>query len=84
MITDGKPTCLKENGRYYKNSMGLDRKVMNKTLNMAAQCKRLNIPITTFMIAQDPYLQQFVRRIYPDQWRKGILQLANRLRRIHI
>lgn len=62
MITDGKPTCLKENGRYYKNSIGLDRKVVGKTLNMAAQCKRLNIPITTFMIAQDPYLQQFVRQ----------------------
>ncbi|RZL48618.1 MAG: hypothetical protein EOP00_08790 [Pedobacter sp.] len=62
MITDGKPTCLKGNGRYYKNSMGLDRKVIGKTLNMAAQCKRLNIPITTFMIAQDPYLQQFVRQ----------------------
>ncbi|WP_316817089.1 vWA domain-containing protein [Pedobacter nyackensis] len=61
MITDGKPTCLKENGRYYKNSMGLDRKVIGKTLNMAAQCKKLKIPITTFMIAQDPYLQQFVR-----------------------
>ncbi|WP_199118247.1 VWA domain-containing protein [Pedobacter sp. ASV28] len=62
MITDGKPTCLKENGRYYKNSMGLDRKVVGKTLNMAAQCKRLKIPITTFMIAKDPYLQQFVRQ----------------------
>lgn len=61
MITDGKPTCLKEGARYYKNSIGLDRKVVNKTLNMAAQCKRLNIPITTFMIAKDPYLQQFVR-----------------------
>ncbi len=61
MITDGKPTCLKEQGRYYKNSIGLDRKVINKTLNMAAQCKRLKIPITTFMIAKDPYLQQFVR-----------------------
>jgi uncharacterized protein with von Willebrand factor type A (vWA) domain len=61
MITDGKPTCLKENGRYYKNSMGLDRKVIGKTLNMAAQCKRLKIPITTFMIAKDPYLQAFVR-----------------------
>lgn len=61
MITDGKPTCLKENGKYYKNSMGLDRKVIGKTLNMAAQCKRLHIPITTFMIARDPYLQQFVR-----------------------
>ncbi len=62
MITDGKPTCLKEGNKYYKNSIGLDRKVVNKTLNMAAQCKRLSIPITTFMIARDPYLQQFVRQ----------------------
>lgn len=61
MITDGKPTCLKVGTRYYKNSFGLDRKVINKTLTMAAQCRRLNIPITTFMIANDPYLQQFVR-----------------------
>lgn len=60
MITDGKPTCLKEGLRYYKNSFGLDRKVVNKTLNLAAQCRRLKIPITTFMIASDPYLQQFV------------------------
>ena len=62
MITDGKPTCLKEGNKYYKNSIGLDRKVVNKTLNKAAECKRLNIPITTFMIAKDPYLQQFVRK----------------------
>ncbi|HET8827755.1 MAG TPA: VWA domain-containing protein [Pelobium sp.] len=62
MITDGKPTCLKEGLKYYKNSVGLDKKVINKTLTMAAQCKRLNIPITTFMIAKDPYLQQFVRK----------------------
>jgi Ca-activated chloride channel family protein len=61
MITDGKPTCLKEGNQYYKNSFGLDRKVINKTLNMAAQCRRLKIPITTFMIAKDPYLQQFVQ-----------------------
>lgn len=60
MITDGKPTCLKEGLRYYKNSFGLDRKVVNKTLNLAAQCRRINIPITTFMIATDPYLKQFV------------------------
>jgi uncharacterized protein with von Willebrand factor type A (vWA) domain len=60
MITDGKPTCLKEGGRYYKNSFGLDRKILNKTMNLARQCRRLKIPITTFMIAKDPYLQQFV------------------------
>lgn len=61
MITDGKPTCLKEGARYYKNSYGLDRKIINKTLNQAAICRKLKISITTFMIASDPYLQQFVR-----------------------
>ena len=61
MITDGKPTCLKEPaGGYYKNSFGLDRKVVNKTLNLAAAARRLKVPITTFMIASDPYLKQFV------------------------
>ena len=61
MITDGKPTCLKIGSKYYKNSFGLDRKVVNRCLNLAAQCKKLKIPITTFMIASDPYLQKFVQ-----------------------
>ncbi|HVO76069.1 MAG TPA: VWA domain-containing protein [Ignavibacteriaceae bacterium] len=61
MVTDGKPTCLKEGAKYYKNSFGLDRKIVNKTLDQAAKCRRLNIAVTTFMIARDPYLQQFVR-----------------------
>ncbi|UYZ64363.1 vWA domain-containing protein [Hymenobacter weizhouensis] len=60
MITDGKPTCLKEGNGYYKNSFGLDRKVVNKTLNLAAAARRLKVPITTFMIADDPYLRRFV------------------------
>lgn len=60
MITDGKPTCIKKGKRYYKNSFGLDRKIVNRTLNLAARCRKLNIPITTFMIARDPYLVQFV------------------------
>lgn len=61
MITDGKPTCLKEGIKYYKNSFGLDRKIVNKTLDQAAICRKLGIEITTFMIARDPYLQKFVR-----------------------
>lgn len=61
MITDGKPTCLKEGSKYYKNAFGLDRKITNKCLNLAAQCKKLKILITTFMITSDPYLQSFVR-----------------------
>lgn len=60
MITDGKPTCLKQGKEYYKNSFGLDRKILNRTLNLAAQCKKLKIPITTFMVATDPWLQKFV------------------------
>jgi uncharacterized protein with von Willebrand factor type A (vWA) domain len=61
MITDGKPTCMKVGLRYYKNSFGIDSKILNKTLNLAAYCRKLNIPITTFMIASDPYLKQFVK-----------------------
>ena len=61
MITDGKPTCIKQGIKYYKNSFGLDRKILRKTLNLAIQCRKLQIPITTFMIASDPYLQRFVR-----------------------
>jgi len=61
MITDGKPTCMKVGIKYYKNAFGLDSKILNKTLTLAAQCKKLNIPITTFMIASDPYLKEFVR-----------------------
>lgn len=60
MITDGKPTCIIENGEYYQNSWGQDPKILNRTINLARQCRKLNIPITTFMIAKDPYLQQFV------------------------
>lgn len=60
MITDGKPTCIKRGKKYYKNSFGLDRKILNRTLGLAVKCRKLNIPITTFMIARDPYLVQFV------------------------
>ena len=62
MITDGKPSCLKlSDGSYYKNSNGLDERITNKCYNMAKQAKKLKIPITTFMIARDSYLQHFVR-----------------------
>lgn len=61
MITDGKPTCLKIGTKYYKNSFGVDRKILNRCMSLATQCKKLKIPITTFMIASDPYLQKFVQ-----------------------
>ncbi|PSQ78574.1 MAG: hypothetical protein BRD37_02645 [Bacteroidetes bacterium QH_8_67_23] len=63
MITDGKPSCHIENGRLYKNAFGLDRKIVNKVLDEAVVCRREGIPITTFMIARDPYLQDFVQEL---------------------
>lgn len=62
MITDGKPSCVRErDGSYYKNSMGLDPYIVDKCYNMARQARKIRVPITTFMIAQDPYLTRFVQ-----------------------
>jgi uncharacterized protein with von Willebrand factor type A (vWA) domain len=61
MITDGKPTCIRDGSGYYKNSFGLDPHILRKTLNLALQCRKLRIPVTTFMLASDPWLQEFVR-----------------------
>ena len=60
MITDGKPTCIKIGKKYYQNSWGLDKKIINRTLGLAHKCRKMNIPVTTFMIARDPWLVDFV------------------------
>ncbi len=63
MITDGKPSCIREaDGTYYMNSNGLDEYITEKCYDMARQARKLHIPITTFMIASDPYLQRFVNK----------------------
>ncbi len=63
MVTDGKPSALTErNGSIYKNPNGLDPRVVNKTLEEAERCQRLGIPITTFMLTEDPYLTRFVEQ----------------------
>src|SRR5947207_813959 len=63
MITDGKPSAIREYGRLYKNPFGLDPKIVNKTLEEAAYCRRKRITITTFMLATDAPLLDFVRRL---------------------
>ena len=60
MITDGKPTCIKKGKKLYKNAFGLDKKILSRTLGLAVKCRKLGIPITTFMIARDPMLVSFV------------------------
>ena len=64
MITDGKPSALTlEDGRIYKNPYGLDPLVVSETLEEVSRCKRSNIMINTFMLAQDYDLVQFVHKV---------------------
>jgi len=64
MITDGKPSMItRRNGGVYKNPMGLDPVIVNRTLDEAIICRKKRIPITTFMITDDPYLQKFVAKL---------------------
>ncbi|HWP82134.1 MAG TPA: VWA domain-containing protein [Bacteroidota bacterium] len=61
MVTDGKPSAIFDDaGRLYKNSFGLDPRIVNKTLDEAVQCRREKITVSTFMVARDPYLINFV------------------------
>ncbi|MBA5245656.1 hypothetical protein H1R16_02705 [Marnyiella aurantia] len=74
MITDGKPSCIKlPTGEFYMNSVGLDEMIVNQCLNKAAQARRLKIPITTFMIAQDLYLRRFVEAFTAQNQGKAFL-----------
>jgi uncharacterized protein with von Willebrand factor type A (vWA) domain len=62
MITDGKPSALTErNGVVYKNPFGLDGRIVARTLDEAHLCRRAGIPVTTFMLTDDPLLVGFVQ-----------------------
>ncbi len=63
MVTDGKPSAIREFGRIYKNPFGLDPKIVNKTLEEASYCRKKRITITTFMLATDGPLLDFVRKL---------------------
>ena len=64
MITDGKPSALTlPDGRIYKNAFGLDPDVIKATFAEVGACARAGIMINTFMLARDPDLVAFVRRM---------------------
>jgi Ca-activated chloride channel family protein len=64
MITDGKPSAVTlPDGRVYKNSMGLDQRVLRETFQEVAACRKAGILINTFMLARDPQLVAFVNRV---------------------
>lgn len=47
----------------YKNSMGGDPMVMEATFGEVQACRKAGIMINTFMLAQDPYLVEFVKQM---------------------
>jgi Ca-activated chloride channel homolog len=64
MITDGKPTVIDIPGEgQYRNTFELDDRIVNRTLDEAVICRRRGIDIHTFMVARDPWLENFVLRL---------------------
>jgi Ca-activated chloride channel family protein len=64
MITDGKPSAMTmPDGRIYTNSGGLDPVILKRTFQEVAACRKSGILINTFMLANDPYLVQFVQKV---------------------
>jgi Ca-activated chloride channel family protein len=64
MITDGKPSAMTlPDGRVYTNSGALDPMILKRTFQEVSACRKAGILINTFMLAQDPYLVQFVQKV---------------------
>ncbi len=64
MITDGKPSAMTlPDGRVYTNSGALDPMILKRTFQEVSACRRAGILINTFMLATDPYLVQFVKKV---------------------
>jgi Ca-activated chloride channel family protein len=64
MITDGKPSALtRPDGQIYKNAFGLDPHIVSETFAEVNACSKAGIMINTFMLARDPDLVAFVRRV---------------------
>jgi Ca-activated chloride channel homolog len=64
MITDGKPSALtRPDGHIYKNAFGLDPYIVSETFTEVNACQKAGIMINTFMLARDPDLVAFVRRV---------------------
>ena len=64
MITDGKPSAItRPDGQIYKNAFGLDPYIVSETFGEVNACAKAGIMINTFMLARDPDLVAFVRRV---------------------
>jgi uncharacterized protein with von Willebrand factor type A (vWA) domain len=63
MITDGRPTAARINGRLFIHTWGLHPAILEETYLAAERCRRSQITINTFMLADDYYLVHFVKEM---------------------
>ena len=63
MITDGRPTAARINGRLFIHTWGLHPAILEETYLAAERCRRSQITINTFMLADDYYLIHFVKEL---------------------
>jgi uncharacterized protein with von Willebrand factor type A (vWA) domain len=63
MITDGRPTAARINGRLFIHTWGLHPAILEETYMAAERCRRSQITINTFMLADDYYLIHFVKEM---------------------
>lgn len=64
LITDGKPSAITlPSGEVYKNAWGLDPLILAETLKEATLARKEGIPIHTFMLAREPELLAFVKKL---------------------
>ncbi|HEX6279598.1 MAG TPA: VWA domain-containing protein [Pyrinomonadaceae bacterium] len=61
--TAGADTNVRGPRLLYKNSMGNDPFVMAETFKEVHACRKSNIMINTFMLASDPFLVEFVKKM---------------------
>jgi uncharacterized protein with von Willebrand factor type A (vWA) domain len=63
MVTDGRPTAARINGRLFIHTWGLHPAILEETYMAAERCRRSQITINTFMLADDYYLIHFVKEM---------------------
>jgi Ca-activated chloride channel family protein len=64
MITDGKPSAMTlPNGKVHVNSIGLSPEILKVTFQEVAACRRSGIMVNTFMLAREPTLVEFVKKV---------------------
>ncbi len=63
MITDGRPTAARHANQLYRHTRELHPVILDATYKEAKRCRQQGIRLNTFMLADDPPLLAFVKRL---------------------